>query len=112
MKRITNKSMDIEKVIESIVYQQLIRLGYQVYVGQLQNAEIDFVCVKPNGQRAYVQASYIVADEKTREREFGNLRKINDNYPKYVISMTPLVSRNDDNGIIHLSLRRFLTEGI
>ena len=107
-----SRENDIEKVIESIVYQQLIRLGYQVYVGQLQNAEIDFVYVKPNGQRAYVQASYIVADEKTREREFGNLRKINDNYPKYVISMTPLVSRNDDNGIIHLSLRRFLTEGL
>ena len=53
-----------------------------------------------------------IADETTREREFGNLRKINDNYPKYVISMTPLVSRSDDNGITHLNLRRFLTEGL
>lgn len=107
-----SRNADIEKVIESIVYQQLIRMGYRVFVGQLQTAEIDFVCSKSDGQRAYVQVSYIVADEKTREREFGNLRKINDNYPKYVISMTPLVSRHDDNGIAHLHLRRFLTEGL
>lgn len=103
---------DIEKVIENIIYQHLIRLGYQVYVGQLQAGEIDFVCAKPNGQRIYVQASYIIADMATREREFGNLRAINDNYPKYVISMTPLLTRNDDNGITHLHLRKFLKEGL
>lgn len=102
---------DIEKVIENIIYQHLIRLGYQVYVGQLQAGEIDFVCTKPDGQRIYVQASYIIADMATREREFGNLRTINDNYPKYVISMTPLLTRNDDNGITHLHLRKFLKEG-
>ena len=101
---------DIEKVIENIIYQHLIRLGYQVYVGQLQAGEIDFVCAKPDGQRIYVQASYIIADMATREREFGNLRAINDNYPKYVISMTPLLTRNDDNGITHLHLRKFLKE--
>ena len=102
---------DIEKVIENIIYQHLIRLGYQVYVGQLQAGEIDFVCTKPDGQRIYVQASYIIADMATREREFGNLRAIKDNYPKYVISMTPLLTRNDDNGIKHLHLRKFLKEG-
>ena len=103
---------DIEKVIENIIYQHLIRLGYQVYVGQLQAGEIDFVCTKPDGQHIYVQASYIIADMATREREFGNLRAINDNYPKYVISMTPLLTRNDDNGITHLHLRKFLKEGL
>lgn len=103
---------DIEKVIENIIYQHLIRLGYQVYVGQLQAGEIDFACTKPDGQRIYVQASYIIADMATREREFGNLRAINDNYPKYVISMTPLLTRNDDNGITHLHLRKFLKEGL
>lgn len=102
---------NIEKVIENIIYQHLIRLGYQVYVGQLQAGEIDFVCTKPDGQRIYVQASYIIADMATREREFGNLRAIKDNYPKYVISMTPLLTRNDDNGIKHLHLRKFLKEG-
>lgn len=103
---------DIEKVIENIIYQHLIRLGYQVYVGQLQAGEIDFVCRKPEGQRVYVQASYIIAEQATREREFGNLRSIKDNYPKYVISMTPLLAKNDDDGITHIHLRKFLKEGL
>lgn len=103
---------DVEKVIESIIYNHLVRLGYEVTVGQLQAGEIDFVCKKPEGQRVYVQASYIISDEATREREFGNLRAIKDNYPKYVISMTPLVGRQDSNGITHIHLRRFLTEGL
>ena len=103
---------DVEKVIENIIYNHLIRLGYEVTVGQLQAGEIDFVCKKPEGQRVYVQASYIISDEATREREFGNLRAIKDNYPKYVISMTPLVGIQDSNGITHIHLRRFLTEGL
>ena len=103
---------DIEKVIESIVYNHLIRLGYEVTVGQLQAGEIDFVCKKTKGQRIYVQASYIIANEETREREFDNLSAIKDNYPKYVISMTPLVSKQDSEGITHLHLRKFLTEGL
>lgn len=103
---------DVEKVLENIIYNHLVRLGYVVNVGQLKVGEIDFVCSRPNGDRAYVQASYIIADEATREREFGNLRAIRDNYPKYVISMTPLVSRFDSDGIIHLHLRRFLTNGL
>ncbi|WP_444375209.1 ATP-binding protein [Prevotella sp.] len=102
---------DIEKVIENIIYEHLIRLGYQVYVGQLQAGEIDFVCTKPEGQRIYVQASFIIAEQATREREFGNLRSIKDNYPKYVISMTPLLTKNDDDGITHIHLRKFLREG-
>ena len=103
---------DVEKVIENIIYNHLVRLGYEVTVGQLQSGEIDFVCKKPGGQRVYVQASYIISDEATREREFGNLRAIKDNYPKYVISMTPLVGRQDSDGITHIHLRRFLTEGL
>lgn len=103
---------DIEKVMENIIYQQLIRLGYQVYVGQLQAGEIDFVCTKPEGQRVYVQVSYIIAEQATREREFGNLRSIKDNYPKYVISLTPLLAKNDDDGITHIHLRKFLREGL
>ena len=103
---------DIEKVIENIIYNHLVRFGYEVTVGQLQVGEIDFVCNKSEGQRVYVQASYIIADEATREREFGNLRAIRDNYPKYVISMTPLVDRQDSDGITHIHLRRFLTKGL
>ncbi len=103
---------DIEKVIENIVYNHLVRLGYEVTVGQLQAGEVDFVCTKPGGGRVYVQASYLIADDITRNREFGNLQAIKDNYPKYVISMTPLVTRLDYDGITHLHLRTFLTEGL
>ena len=107
-----NREGDIEKVIENVVYNHLVRLDYEVTVGQLQASEIDFVCSKPTGERVYVQVAYIIADVATREREVGNLHAINDNYPKYVISMTPLVTRSNDDGIIHLNLRKFLREGL
>ena len=104
------RDKDIEKVIENIIYQQLVYYGYKVNVGQMQASEIDFVCTK-GASRIYIQASYLISSEETREREFGTLKKIKDNYPKYVISMTPLVTRTDDDGIIHLSLREFLVRG-
>ena len=107
-----NREGDIEKVIENMIYQHLIRLGYTVHVGQLQVGEIDFVGTKSDGKRVYVQASYLIGNKETRDREFGNLKAIKDNYPKYVISMTPLVTRNDEEGITHLHLRKFLREGL
>ena len=107
----TNRDRDIEKVIENIIYHQLIHDGYKVNVGQLLAGEVDFVCVKGK-RRVYVQASYIVGNDETRQREFGALKGIADNYPKYVISMTPLVSRNDNEGIEHISLREFLKNGL
>lgn len=103
---------DIEKVVENIVFQQLIRLGYTVKVGKLPSGEIDFVCSKSNGKIIYVQASYLIATEETRKREFGNLKSIKDNYPKYVISMNPLLTKSDNDGITHIGLRTFLTEGV
>ena len=107
----TNRDKDIEKVIENIIYHQLIHDGYKVNVGQLYAGEVDFVCVKDR-KRVYIQASYIIGNDETRQREFGTLKGIADNYPKYVISMTPLVSRNDDEGIQHISLREFLINGL
>ena len=105
------RDKDIEKVIENIIYHQLVYDGYGISVGKLNAGEIDFVCTK-RLRRCYIQASYIISNEDTREREFGSLKRIDDNYPKYVISMTPLVTRSDDNGIIHLSLREFLVNGL
>ena len=100
---------DIEKVIENVVYQHLVSMGYKVNVGQLQAGEIDFVCIKKAGtKRIYIQTAYLIANDETREREFGNLHNIKDNYPKYVVSMTPGVTRSDDNGVTHLHLRNFL----
>lgn len=100
----------VEKVIENAVYKQLCFLGYDVKVGVLNAGEVDFVCTKP-GKTVYVQASYIISEESTRQREFGPLEKIRDNHPKYVISATPLLTQRDENGITHLSLRKFLKEG-
>ena len=101
----------IEKVIENAVYKQLRFLDFDVKVGVLNAGEVDFVCTKP-GKTVYVQASYIISDETTRQREFGALEKIRDNHPKYVISATPLLTQRDENGITHLSLRKFLMEGL
>ncbi len=78
-------------------------------VGVLNAGEVDFVCTKPS-KTVYVQASYIVSEQSTRE--FGPLEKIRDNHPKYVISATPLLTQRDENGITHFSLRKFLKEGI
>ena len=110
LKAAGNMDSYIEKVIENAVYKHLCYLGYEVKVGVLNAGEVDFVCTKP-GKTVYVQASYIVAEESTRDREFGPLEKIRDNHPKYVISATPLLTQRDENGITHLSLRKFLREG-
>ena len=60
----------------------------------------------------YVQASYLITEESTFEREFGNLKKINDNYPKYVISMTPFLDSSKYEGILHVPLAKFLKKGL
>ena len=101
----------IEKVIENSIYKHLRFLGYEVKVGVMNAGEVDFVCTKP-GKTVYIQASYIISEQSTREREFGPLEKIRDSHPKYVISATPLLTTRDENGITHLSLRKFLKEGL
>lgn len=102
-----NRIRDIEKVIENAVYLHLKNLGYKISVGTLNKAEIDFVAEK-GGATIYLQVAYLIADHQTMEREFGNLLKINDNYPKYVISMNPMSAPQDYEGIQHLTLRNFL----
>lgn len=105
------RANDIEKIVENLVYQHLIRLGYKVNVGQMYATEIDFVGTKGD-DTIYVQASYLISEESTFEREFGNLQKINDNYPKYVISMTPFLDSSKYEGIIHVPLAEFLKKGL
>lgn len=101
------RANDIEKIVENLVYQHLLRLGYKVTVGQMYATEIDFVGTKGDNT-IYVQASYLITEESTFEREFGNLQKINDNYPKYVISMTPFMDSSKYEGIVHIPLAEFL----
>lgn len=102
-----DRTADIEKVMENAVYLHLKNLGYKISIGTLPNGEVDFVAEK-GGRTIYVQVAYLIADESTMEREFGNLLAIQDNYPKYVVSMNPMTRSQDYEGIRHLTLRRFL----
>ena len=97
---------DISKIMENIVYKHLIYNDYEVKVGQIGNLEIDFVC-KKNGEYLYVQVCYLLHDQQTIEREFGNLEKIKNNYPKVVVSMDNFAG-NTRNGIQHIQLQKFL----
>lgn len=101
------RSLDIEKLLESAVYLKLRRSGYEVYVGQLAGKEIDFVARRGN-ELVYVQVALQVTGEETYEREFGNLKLIKDNYPKYVVTMDPNVGLIHDSGIVACSAREFL----
>lgn len=102
-----NRSADIEKVMENAVYLHLLRMGYKVYVGQLHKTEIDFVAEK-NGSTVYVQVAYLLTSQETINREFGNLKLIDDNHPKYVISSDRMMGDVNADGIRHIYLRDFL----
>lgn len=98
---------DIGKLMENAVYLHLIRNGYRVFVGKSGDKEIDFMAEK-NGERRYIQVTYLLTDENTIEREFGNLNAIPDNYPKYVVTMDELKPLNTYKGIQQVHLRQFL----
>ena len=98
---------NIERVLENIVYNELIFRGYEVKIGKVNNFEIDFIA-KRNKEIKYFQVSYLLESESTRDREFGVYNLIQDNYPKYVLSMD-----NKDfsqNGIIHKNIVEFLQD--
>lgn len=82
-------------------------MGYNVYVGQFEGKEIDFVA-KRGDEMAYYQVSLQISNSETYEREFGNLKLIKDNYPKYVITMDALASLSNDDGIRVLPAGDFL----
>lgn len=97
---------DINLVLENIVYMELLRRGYKVFVGKAGDKEIDFVCERRT-EKLYVQVCYLLASEETVRREFGAYDAVRDNYPKYVVSLDEFdMSRN---GIKHLNIRDFLT---
>ena len=96
----------IGSVFENLVYNQLIYEDYKVYIGKHQDREIDFVAQKGNITK-YIQVAYQLPDEKVREREFGNLLKIEDNYEKIVVSADEFTT--DYKGIKHIHIREFLS---
>lgn len=98
---------DINKVMENAVYLHLLRSGYKVFVGQLGTSEIDFIAEK-NGITIYVQVAFMLIDENTEKREFGNLLKIADNYRKYVVTMDEYNAGSNYQGIEQVHLKDFL----
>ncbi len=98
---------DINKLMENSVYQHLSLLNYQVFVGKMNNLEIDFVGIKGN-QKIYIQVAYLLHDKKTKEREFGNLLKIDNNYRKFVVTLDSFSSETNYKGIEQIHLREFL----
>ena len=103
----TSNEPDFNKLYENIVYLELLSRGYDVKVGKTNDYEIDFIAYKGK-KRIYIQVCYLLATPETINREFGNLEKINDNYPKYVISGDiPDFSRN---GIRHFNIVNFLLD--
>lgn len=103
-------NFSLPSVIENVVFIHLINHGYEVSIGVINEQEIDFVAQK-DGETLYVQVAYIIADEKVKEREFGNLLLIKDNYPKFVVSMDEYLI-GSYKGIKHIHLRDFLSKEV
>ena len=97
---------DISGLLENLVFLELKRRGYKVFIGQLGKQEIDFIAEKKN-RKIYIQVAYLLATQETVEREFSVLLRINDNYPKYVLSMDTVFG-NDVQGIQRINLVDFL----
>lgn len=108
LRNVVKKSeyVDSSKLYENVVYLEMKSRGYEIQVGKIDNNEIDFICFKGQ-EKLYIQVAYLIT-EKDQEREFGNLEKISDNYPKYVVSSDIMdLSRN---GIVHKNIIQFLLE--
>ena len=100
-----SNNTNIDQVLENIVCLELLRRGYRVTVGRNGDKEIDFIGLK-NGEKIYIQVSYLLADDNTIAREFGAYKNIPDNYPKYVVSLDNFNFSRD--GIKHLNMCDFL----
>ncbi|HYX07525.1 MAG TPA: ATP-binding protein [Bacteroidales bacterium] len=100
------KTSDIHKILENVVYLHLRMAGYSVTVGQEGNKEIDFIAQK-SGEKIYVQVAYLLTNEETKNREYGNLLEISDNFPKYVVTMDELTEISTYKGINRMHIKDF-----
>jgi len=99
---------DISGILENLVFLELKRRGYRVFLGKAGNKEIDFIAEKEN-KKIYIQVAYLLASPETIEREFSVLQSLKDNYPKYVISMDEIFGQDID-GIKRIHLIDFLLD--
>lgn len=95
---VRGKDSDVGHILENIVYLELLRRGYRVYVGQLSDGEVDFVAISPE-ETIYYQVAATTLEESTLERKLAPLRKIQDNYPKYLLTLDELFNNVDYEGI-------------
>ncbi len=100
------KTSDIHKILENVVYLHLRMAGYTVTVGQEGNKEVDFIAQKA-GEKIYIQVAYMLTNEETINREFGNLLTIPDNFPKYVVTMDELTEISTHKGINRMHIKDF-----
>lgn len=100
------KISDIHKILKNAVYLHLRMAGYSVTVGQDLNKEIDFIAQK-SGEKLYIQVAYMLSNEATMNREFGNLLEIPDNFPKYVVTMDEFLETSTFKGIIRMHVKDF-----
>lgn len=103
---IGRNELNNSRIIENMVYFELLRRGYEITIGVIDDFEVDFVC-KRMGEKIYVQVTRELSNEDTINREFRSLLMIEDNYPKYVISMDEF--NYSQQGVIHMNLLDFLT---
>ena len=96
-------------LLETIVYIELLRRNYVVTVGKIYDIEVDFVC-KKGSEKFYIQVSESILGEKTRKRELNSLKKIKDNYPKYILTLDSMTLPTED--IIHKNIIDFLMKTI
>ena len=92
-------------ITETLVFNELVSRGYQIYIGKTYRGEVDFIIEHERG-RAYIQTTYLMEHDQTRDREFSAFSGIDDVFPRYVISFDPLTA--DWNGIRHLHILDFL----
>lgn len=107
--QIKNNNFEINKsfAIENVVYNELLERGYDVYIGKTKNGEIDFIATKTE-EKLYFQVAYLLEADKVQNREFGAFKEIEDNYPKYVLSLDKADFSRE--GIIHKNIINWLLE--
>lgn len=102
------RTTDRGHILENVVYLELLRRGHKIWTGTARNTEVDFVCKNPTGDLEYYQVAWQMVNKSTIDREFGSLEKVNDNYPKYLLTTDGFTQSR--SGVKHLNVFNWLLE--
>ena len=100
------RTTDRGHILENVVYLELLRRGHKIWTGTTRNNEVDFVCKTSAGNIEYYQVAWQMTSESTVEREFGALEKINDNYPKFLLTTDSFTQNR--SGVQHINVFNWL----